>query len=93
MRPSIACLLLLLPASAFSRLGDTRDQAEARYGLEKSETSPKSSTLLPGALELKFEFHGWIIRCALLRATDEKDYVVREEYRKSGTRRWRKRAA
>lgn len=70
-------------ATAFGRLGDTLDQAEARYGLEKQPKGPKvTSTLLEGSREVLFEFEGWRIRCALLQATDGNFYVVREEYTK-----------
>lgn len=79
-----ALLLLLLSAvSALGRLGDTREQAESRYGLEKPLPKYlKPTTLLEGARELIFEFQGWKIRCAFLLATDGKEYVVREEYTK-----------
>ena len=73
---------ILICASASARLGDTQDQAEARYGLPKKPLVPRSSVLVDGAKELNFEYQGWKIRCALLPATDGKEYVVREEYRK-----------
>jgi restriction system protein len=75
-------MLSAMPAQA--RLADTLDQAEARYGLEKPQPKYASSrgTLLEGAREVTFEHAGWIIRCALLQATDGNFYVVREEYRK-----------
>lgn len=73
---------ILICASAFARLGDTQDQAETRYGLPKKPVVPRSSVLMNGAKELNFEYQGWKIRCALLPATDGKEYVVREEYRK-----------
>jgi hypothetical protein len=69
--------------SAWARLGDTRDQAESRYGIEKHEGTKLGQTpLLQGAKEITFESGGWAIRCGLLKATDGKEYVVREEYRK-----------
>ena len=82
----LVCFLLVCCAAttnAFGRLGDTLDQAEARYGLEKQQKGPKfSGTLLEGSREVVFEFEGWRIRCALLQATDGNFYVVREEYTK-----------
>ena len=76
-------LLLLLTSSAFARLGDTRDQADARYGLPKKPFAPGiQPTLLEGAKEYMYEFEGWRIRCAALLAKDGKEYVVREEYQK-----------
>src|SRR3954464_6039830 len=76
-------LLLLLSSSAFARLGDTRDQADARYGLPKKPFPPGiQSTLLEGAREYTYEYEGWRIRCAALLAKDGKEYVVREEYQK-----------
>jgi hypothetical protein len=56
--------------------------AEARYGLPKKR-SAAAPTILPGAKELTFEFEGWRIHCALLLATDGKEYIVREEYSKT----------
>lgn len=79
---TIACVLVLY-GSAVARLGDTRDAAEARYGLPKSEKPPQGrGALIEGAKELTFEYQGWKIRCVLLPATDGKEYIVREEYRK-----------
>ena len=79
---------LLLQGSALARLGETQDQAEARYGLPKSEkTSKFGRPLVDGAKELTFEYEGWRIRCALLLATDGKEYIVREEYRKLSNRK------
>ncbi|MDB6152857.1 MAG: hypothetical protein JWL90_1310 [Chthoniobacteraceae bacterium] len=76
-------VLFLLTTSAFSRLGETREQTEVRYGLPKRELSAGTRlTLIEGALELSFKFEGWIIRCALLPATDGREYIVKEEYRK-----------
>jgi hypothetical protein len=73
----------LATASACARLGDTHEQAQDRYGLEKSEGVARNRTpLLEGAKEVTFEHHGWRIRCALLLATDGRHYVVREEYSK-----------
>jgi hypothetical protein len=70
---------------AHGRLGETREQAEARYGLAKSETTPEfMRPLLEGARELTFEYEGFRIRCALLKATDGREYVVREEYARYG---------
>lgn len=79
-------LLTLLPLVSHARLGDTLDQAEARYGLPK--TIPKGSQqsrLLTGAQEYTFEFEGWRIQCLMLRAKDGQDYIVREEYTKMVT--------
>ena len=42
----------------------------------------RASTLIDGAKELTFEYQGWRIRCALLPASDGKEYVVREQYSK-----------
>ena len=66
--------------SSHGRLGDTIEMAEYRYGV----ASKKAATfgLVEGAKEMTFEFQGWRIRCAFLKASDEKDYVVREEYTK-----------
>lgn len=75
--------LLLLTTTAFARLGDTREQAEARYGLPKKEKPPVGAQpLIDGARELTFEYEGWRIRCALLLAKDGQEYIVREEYTK-----------
>ena len=81
---ALIALLCTAPAGlSWARLGDTRDQAEARYGLEKHEGLKQFQTpLLQGAKGITFEFGGWSLRCALLRATDGNDYIVREEYRK-----------
>lgn len=82
----LAPLVLLCCAMAstgHARLGDTLDQAEARYGLEKPEKyAALRGKLLEGAREVTFEYEGWRIRCALLRATDGQHYIVREEYSK-----------
>ena len=76
---TLACILALC-GSVVARLGDTRDAAEARYGLPKSEKPPQGGRpLIEGAKELTFEYQGWKIRCALLLATDGKEYIVREE--------------
>jgi len=76
-------LCFLNQTSVNARLGETQDQAEARYGLPKSEkVSRFGAPLIEGAKELTFEYEGWRIRCALLLATDGKGYIVREEYRK-----------
>lgn len=75
--------LLILGNVCHARLGDTRDQAEARYGLPtKPMPAGIERVLLEGAIQSTFEFQGWRIRCAFLRATDGKEYVVREEYTK-----------
>jgi hypothetical protein len=79
---TLACALVL-GGSAMARLGDTREDAEARYGLPKVEGTPRGATpFMEGARELTFEHQGWKLRCALLQATDGKNYIVREEYRK-----------
>jgi hypothetical protein len=76
-------LTLGICSSGFARLGDTEDQAETRYGLPKKPLPPGIvPILIQGAKELNFEFQGWKIRVALLRASDGKEYVVREEYTK-----------
>jgi hypothetical protein len=84
MKFSLSGLLcLVLTTNAFARLGDTLDQAEARYGLEKRPKIPTfTGPLLEGSRDAAFEFQGWRIRCALLQATDGNFYVVREEYAK-----------
>jgi hypothetical protein len=79
----LALLLCLCAAtSAFGRLGDTLDQLEARYGFPKKKPMAAAATLLEGSKEYFFEYSGYHIRCALLPATDGKEYVVREEYSK-----------
>ena len=78
---ALVLIFFFTASTSVARLGDTQDRAEARYGLPKKRT-PTASTLLPGALELSFEFEGWRIRCALLPANDGKEYVVKEEYSK-----------
>lgn len=79
----IALLCTVGAGSAWALLGDTRDQAEGRYGIEKREGPGQfQNSLLHGCKEITFEHEGWTIRCALLRATDGNDYIVREEYRK-----------
>jgi hypothetical protein len=65
-----------------ARLAETLEQAEARYGLPKKPVSTSSSSLVEGAKEHTFEMQGWRIRCAFHRATDGKEYTVREEYTK-----------
>lgn len=66
---------------AQARLGETREQSEARYGLPKRERHPENEPpLLEGARELIFHHSGFRIRCALLPATDGLEYIVREEY-------------
>ncbi len=85
MCPSLllATCIFLLARTSQALLGDTRDTAEARYGLPKSEKTPLgASPLVSGGHELVFEYQGCSIRCALLEATDGQRYVVREEYRK-----------
>lgn len=79
---ALFCLLLLLMTCvSHARLGDTRDQAEARYGLPKSE-KPSGTPLLEGSKELTFHQDLWTIRCALLLAKDGREYVVRQTYHK-----------
>jgi hypothetical protein len=73
---------LLTTASVFARLGDTEDQAIARYGIPERVKSSGRTPLIENARELTFEYQGWRIRCALLLATDGKEYIVREEYTK-----------
>src|SRR4051794_39602827 len=75
-------LVLCATVPAMARLGDTREQAEARYGLEKPQAVRSPNPLLEGARERVFESQGWRIRCALLLAKDGKEYVVREQYQK-----------
>ena len=76
-------LAILTTTTAFARLGETQEQATARYGVPKQTQPPKyGQPLLEGAQELTFEYQGWKIRCALLRATDGVSYIVREEYTK-----------
>ncbi|MEP6669772.1 MAG: hypothetical protein ABJF10_11500 [Chthoniobacter sp.] len=65
-----------------ARLGETLEQAEVRYGLAKKPASTLATLLVEGAKEFTFEMQGWRIRCGLLRATDGRDYIVREEYTK-----------
>lgn len=80
----LLALVLLFCGTSEARLGATREQAEARYGATRSEGTPASARpLIEGAQELTFEYKGWQIRCALLLATDNKRYIVREEYTKS----------
>ena len=79
----LVLLCCVFASTGYARLGETLDQAEARYGLEKQDKFPSSrSKLLEGAREVTFEFQGWRIRCALLQATDGQFYIVREEYSK-----------
>lgn len=74
---------LILGTGCHARLGDTRAQAEARYGLPKKPMPVGiERVLIEGATQSTFEFQGWRIRCAFLRATDNQEYVVREEYTK-----------
>jgi hypothetical protein len=62
------CFGFLNEQSTFARLSETQDQAEARYGLPKSEKAAKyGRPLIEGAKELTFEYEGWRIRCALLK--------------------------
>jgi len=80
----LAAAMLRLCSSVFARLGDTEEQAQARYGLQKTYLPLGNvHALIPGAREMTFEYQGWKIRCALLTATDGKEYIVREEYSKS----------
>src|SRR5258706_13589828 len=76
----LVCFLLMCcaaSATALGRLGDTLEQAEARYGQKGPVVT---NTLGEGGREVLFVFEGWRIRCALLQATDGKFYIVREEY-------------
>jgi hypothetical protein len=56
----LALIVLLVGGSwgsAWARLGDTRDEAEARYGLEKHEGVKLGQIpLLQGAKEITFEY-------------------------------------
>jgi len=85
MKPALIVLLIgLANSSAWALLGDSRDQAESRYGLEKREgVEAAKQPILQGAKEITFEYGGWTIRCALFKGKDGNDYVVREEYRKT----------
>ncbi len=82
LRAVLSSLLFLYSLNLHARLGETLDQAEARYGLPKKPISVAMTPLVEGAKELTFEMQGWRIRCAFLRATDGNEYVVREEYTK-----------
>jgi hypothetical protein len=74
-------ILILTSINAEARLGETLDQAEARYGLPKLERVPDDfPALLPYSRERTFRYDGWIIRAAFLEATDGREYIVREEY-------------
>ena len=80
---SIAMAVIVASVSAHARIGETRDQAERRYGLPKSEKPPAYATpLLKGARELEYHYQGYRIRCALLMATDGNEYIVRQDYRR-----------
>jgi len=83
----LALTLISIGTPAHARLGETREQAEARYGLPKSEKTARFQTpLIEGAREITFLYQGFRIRCALLPATDGREYIVREEYlRKDGS--------
>ena len=82
MRILLALVLAIVALSgASARLGDTEDQAINRYGVPKP-VKVKRTPLIWGARELNFEYRGWKIRCALLLASNSKEYVVREEYSK-----------
>ncbi len=80
----ISVMLFVLNAPVIARLGDTLDQAEARYGLPKKKplTGKIEPVLLEGAKELWFQHEGFWIRCAFLPAKDNREYVVKEEYRR-----------
>jgi hypothetical protein len=78
----LVLMVLTLTSPAFARLGDTRDQAEVRYGLRHQPLPRIGGELVEGARELQFDYQGWRIRCALLLASNGKEYVAREEYRK-----------
>jgi hypothetical protein len=81
----LALAAISLGTPAHARLGETREQAEARYGLPKSEKRPSyQAPLIEGAREIVFLYQGFRIRCALLPATDGKEYIVREEYMRDG---------
>lgn len=84
MKSCLLAFVLFLSASvAQARLGETREQSEARYGLPKSERPLKGlQPLIPGARELTFHYAGFRIRCALLPASDGVEYVFRQEYAK-----------
>jgi len=76
---------LCLCSTVFARLGDTEEQAQARYGLQKRQPILPPGLfppLIDGAREVIFEYEGWKIRCAFLKATDGREYVVSEEYTK-----------
>jgi hypothetical protein len=79
----VLAICLLIGSAGFARLGDTREQAEERYGVEKDP--PRygvPAPLLENAKDLLFVYGGWKIRCAVLLATDGNLYVVKEEYSK-----------
>lgn len=73
----------VFPVDTHGRLGETLDQSEARYGLEKQNRFPPSTAkLVEESREVVSEYGGYLIRCALLPATDGNSYIVREEYKK-----------
>jgi hypothetical protein len=80
MRTSLIPLVLCATSTAFATLGDTQETAEQKYGPPKE--ARRTPPLVEGAKELTFEFQGWRIRCALVAASDGREYVVREEYQK-----------
>lgn len=64
---TLASMALALPASVEARLGETEQQAKARYG-EPVEglLMATDKPLLPGSKELVYNFQGWRVRSAFV---------------------------
>ena len=64
---AIACLLLATPFSLQARLGETEQQAKARYGDPVDGlVGANDKPLLPGSKELAYNFQGWRVRSAFV---------------------------
>ena len=75
--------LLCLGTDAFALLGDTRERADERYGVARSESPEiRDRALVEGAHHAIYHFEGFEIYCAFLKATDGRSYSVRERYQR-----------
>jgi hypothetical protein len=74
----IAAMLLLIPFTAYGRLGETEEQCKRRYGKPIDSPSERAFPILEGAKNLTYEYKGWRLRIAFLN-----NKAVRIYYSKS----------
>jgi hypothetical protein len=79
-------VLLCLGTSAFARLGDTQDQAEARYGLPK-KLFAFDRPLIEGARDLMFHYEGWRSAVRFSRRPTAANTWCGKNTARSGTRK------